>query len=325
MTARKDIVFDFRRRLLDGGFTGAVSLDAPLAPLTYYKIGGPAAVLAEVPKVEDLAILRNLLSDSPLPCFVMGAGTNLLVADRGFPGVVIRLGDGFAKLESPDEGNMVRCGAAVPLARLVRDGVRMGMAGVERLAGIPGWVGGALYMNAGTHGRYFGEMVESVQVYTTSSGESVVNRDDCAFGYRSSRFQNSEEIILACSIRVGSADPEELAAEVERRLGHRRQTQPVDIPSCGCVFKNPPGEISAARLIEDAGLKGARHGGAVISDKHANFVVNDRQATALDILALMAEARRKVFDLTGVKLVPEVQAVGFDDPIEVMLDAWEQG
>ncbi len=325
MTARKDIVFHFRRRLLDAGFTGGIALDAPLAPFTYYKIGGPAAVFAEVPKTEDLAILKSLLSEFPLPCFVMGGGTNLLVSDRGFPGVVIRLSDGFANLETPDKGERVRCGAAVPLVRLVREGVRMGMAGVERLAGIPGWVGGALYMNAGTHGRYFGEMVESVQVHTTSSEESVVYSDDCAFGYRSSRFQNSDEIILACSIRVGSANPEELAAEVERRLSRRRQTQPVEIPSCGCVFKNPPGDISAARLIEDAGLKGARHGGAVISDKHANFVVNDRQATAHDILSLMAEARKKVFNLTGVKLAPEVQAVGFDEPIEVMLDAWEQG
>ena len=321
MTDVKEKARMFEEMLRYEGFRGGIALDAPLAPLTWYRIGGPARILVEAASTDDIRIVGKLLSEIPIPALVMGAGSNLLISDEGFPGIVIRLEGEFQNLDVVPEALSIVAGAAAPLAKVVHEGCRIGMNGMERLAGIPGSVGGALFMNAGTYGEYIDGLVESVETLTESNEIIIVPRDECGFAYRTSRFRNTDEIILRCTLIGEYGDPDILRAEVERRLEHRRNTQPIDALSCGCVFRNPGGGRSAGRLIDEAGLKGTRIGGAVISEKHANFFINEGGACAEDILRLMAIARKKVFELYGVRLEAEVRVAGFAEPLEAMLDA----
>ncbi len=323
MTSGNEIAATFHRRLLDDGFRGNINTGVPLSPLTFYRIGGPALIFAEASCVDDLSIIRNALGDHPLESLILGAGSNILISDAGFPGLVVRLGKEFTEIKTEPENISVDTGASVPLLKLIREGTEMGMAGIERLAGIPGWVGGALYMNAGTFGEHIGDLVEFVEILTVSSEVKRLSPGDCEFAYRSSRFMESDEIILNCRITGEPEDSNKIADEIDRRLERRRRTQPVDIPSCGCAFKNPEGEKSAAQLIQEAGLKGASSGDAVISEIHANFIVNEGNARATDVISLMALAQKRVFNLTGVKLDPEVRTAGFEKPIEVILDEWK--
>lgn len=322
MTDLKEKARSLGEILREENFEGKISFDLPLAPLTYYRIGGPALIFIEPESTDDLLLARSSLGRIPMPVLLIGAGSNLLISDDGFPGAVIRLAGNFENYQADTEGNSIISGASASLSRIVREGCRIGMKGIERLAGIPGSVGGALFMNAGTYGEYIDGLVETVDILTGSNKSSTITSDDCGFAYRTSRFQETAEIILRCKLSGESGNPGEISAEVEKRLEHRRRTQPVDIPSCGCVFRNPRGEKSAGKLIDEAGLKGTRIGDAVISDKHANFIINEGNASANDILSLMALARNMVFERTGVALEPEVRTAGFTESIEVMLDEW---
>ena len=322
MNNKADITAAIVRGLDDAGFRGTVRANVPLAPLTSYGIGGPASLLVEIPTSADLNLFKTCLARNPRPLLIIGGGTNLLISDEGWDGVAIRLMGDFTPIAS--DGTAIRAGASTPLPRLVTEGCREGLKGIERLAGIPGWVGGALVMNAGTFGEHIGGLVESVQVLTDEGETLSLTAGECDFGYRSSRFQRSGEIVLGCTLKCEQGNPSGLSEEVEQRMEHRRRTQPVDFPSCGCAFRNPPGGKTAAQLIDDAGLKGARHGGAAISDLHANYIVNMGGARASDIVALMALARRRVRDVAGVTLLPEVHGAGFPEPLEVMLNAWNE-
>ncbi len=315
-----EIVSKLKAELLEAGFKGTLALDTPLSPHTTWEVGGPAALLADVPTIEDLRLVMSTLSNHSLPLLIMGAGSNLLVSDQGFDGAVLRLTGDFDTVRIT--GADAEVGAALPLTRLVHEGCRQGLKGIERLAGIPGYIGGAIYMNAGTYGEYIDDLLEAVDVFTRSGTVATLGPEDCDFGYRSSRFHASDEIILGCRLSFELGDAEEIRAEVDRRLERRRSTQPVHLPSCGSVFRNPPGELSAAQLIEEAGLKGTRSGGAAISEMHANFIVNEGGAKATDIIALMALARQTVRERTGITLVPEVRACGFQSSLEVLLDEW---
>ncbi len=314
------------RRLADDlpreGFRGNIAFDVPLAPLTYYRIGGPAAVLIEPTTSDELLIASRLLKESRLEVFILGAGSNVLVSDDGFPGAVIRLAGDFEKLGSSEKDITIHAGASVSLVRVLKEAVKIGMKGAERLAGIPGWIGGAIFMNAGTHGEYIDGLLESVDMIYESGEPQTIHPDNCGFAYRMSRFQKTGEIIRGCTLIGDRINPKTLEAEIDRRLERRRNTQPVDVPSCGCVFRNPEGDKSAGMLIEEAGLKGTRSGDAVISERHANFVVNEGNASARDVLSLMALAQRKIYESTGIKLLPEVRGVGFEKPLEVILDEW---
>jgi UDP-N-acetylmuramate dehydrogenase len=312
------------QKFSDEGFSGTIALDAPLAPLTWYKIGGSASILVEAHSVTDLALVKKLVDDYPLPFLVMGAGSNILVSDEGFPGLVLRLGGIFASIDVNENETRIRVGAAVPLLTLIREGVRIGLDGIERLAGIPGSVGGAIFMNAGTYGDGIGGLIETVDIFTSTGELETWDPLECGFEYRSSRFQATEDIVLSAVISGQRVETEKLSVEIERRLDKRKITQPIELPSCGCVFRNPDGDKSAARLMQDAGLKGERSGDAVISSKHTNFIVNEGTARARDVINLMAKARKRVYALTGIKLTPEVRAVGFKEPLEVMLDAWKE-
>jgi len=196
--------------------------------------------------------------------------------------------------------------------------------GIERLTGIPGTVGGAIVMNAGTFGKYIDGLLVSVNILTENLYRKTLTPEECSFEYRSSRFADSKEIILSCVLKFETGNPSEISSEIASRLNRRKETQPVNLPSCGCVFRNPSPKNPAARLIQDAGLKGTRHGGAVISSLHANYIVNEKNASADDVLYLMAKARKIVRERTGITLEPEVRFYGFEKSAEEILDAYEE-
>jgi len=311
---------NIKDRLIDSGFRGRVNLDVPLAPLTYYKIGGPADIVADAVSVDDVILLINLVNETGIEFFVLGAGSNVLVSDEGYRGLIIRLDGEFAKLKKYPDESILKAGASVPLSKLLREGASIGMSGIERLAGIPGLIGGAVFMNAGTFGEHIGDLVVDVEVVNPKSGHEILPHDLCAFGYRSTRFQDSGDIILACTLQSKFRDPAQIEALIDEKMEYRKKSQPIENPSCGCVFRNPENRKSAAVLIQETGLKGTVFGGAVISEKHGNFIINLGGAKASDVLALMALAKKAVLAETGVDLEPEVRMIGFDKSVEELLD-----
>ncbi len=299
------------------------TLLAPLGPLTTYGVGGPAAVLVEVEGPADLEALRGALRDSELPLFVIGRGSNLLVADAGFDGVVIRLGAGFAALELPaaewrpggsggrEDGALVRAGAALALPVLARHVADAGWSGLSWAVGVPGSVGGAVRMNAGGHGS---DMASCLARYTwvdlrsDEGGTDDVARLD--YAYRSSSVRPSQ-LVLAAELRVAPGAVATEQASVSEIVRWRRAHQPGGpMPARSSPT---PRTTPAGRLIEEAGLKGFRLGSAHVSEKHANFIQADKDGRADDVRALMEHVRAVVAERCGVTLRTEVRLLGFGD------------
>jgi UDP-N-acetylmuramate dehydrogenase len=290
---------------------------APLGPLTTYGVGGPAAVLIEVEGPADLDQVRAALRDTDLPLFVVGRGSNLLVADAGFDGVVLRLGSGFSELTLPDRDPdprtepAVRAGAALALPVLARRVADAGWAGLSWAVGVPGSVGGAVRMNAGGHGS---DMASCLLRYTWVDlrGEGG-GTDDVArlhYGYRCSSVATSQ-LVLAAELRVSAGTAATEQAAVREVVRWRRAHQPGG-SNAGSVFTNPEGD-AAGRLVEQAGLKGFRLGTAHVSEKHANFIQADPHGRADDVRALMEHVREVVAERCGVTLHAEVRLLGFAD------------
>lgn len=289
----------------DIGVQGEIRYDEPMSRHTSWRAGGPADVFFIPASVEDLAIfLRELDRDTPI--FWHGVGSNLLVRDGGFRGVVVSATKMLRDLERLDS-YLVRAGAGLPCTQLARQCIRWGLGPSEFFAGIPGTVGGALAMNAGAHGGETWERVESVR--TIDRGGEIHERAPAEYtvGYRSVTGPANEWFIEGTFRFDPDVQPsmEKMKAMLERR----QATQPLGLPSCGSVFRNPPGDFSA-RLIEAAGLKGYRIGGAEVSEKHANFIINRDDATATDIEELIEHVRQTVLDEHGIELVHEVRIVG---------------
>jgi UDP-N-acetylmuramate dehydrogenase len=296
------------RAELEEALGDRVRFDAPLARFTSLRVGGPADALATPESRGDLARLLAICARHRLPHLVLGAGFNTLALDGGVEGVVIQLG----RLRGLDQrpGGLLRAEAGVSHNQLVKFCIRHGFSGLEFGAGIPGTVGGWVAMNAGIPSREVKDVVREVEVMAPS-GSSLrhLERGALRFVYRGLRGLAPGSVILSALFAVSFATPALVKAEVDRLLARRAQTQPLDVPSCGSVFKNPPGDY-AGRLIEQAGLKGYRVGGAQISPLHANFIANLGGATAADVLALMHEAQARVLAQTGRRLVPEVRVIG---------------
>jgi UDP-N-acetylmuramate dehydrogenase len=315
-TRLDDLAADLRERLPD-----ATSEGVPFAELSTYRIGGPVAVLVRVASVEALGEVAAATRRHQPRLLVIGRGSNLLMSDAGFSGLVVLLEADFESVELPASGgggdagaSTVRAGGAVPLPVLARRTAAAGLAGLEFYVGIPGSVGGAVRMNAGGHGRETVEVLRRVWVLDLAGADepaAVAERgvDALDLGYRRSNLRPSE-VVCAAELTVTADDSAACEARVADIVRWRREHQPGG-QNAGSVFRNPPGD-SAGRLIEAAGLKGLRVGGAVVSEKHANFFQADPGATARDVRELVTEVRRRVARQTGVELVPELHIVGDD-------------
>jgi len=294
------------RAALSEALGEAVRFDVPLSRFTSLRVGGAADALASPPNREALARALRVCAAHRLPVTLLGNGFNTLVRDGGVEGVVLRLA---ALREIRREGAELVAEAGVSHASLTRHCTQHGLSGLEFAAGIPGTVGGWIAMNAGVPDREVKDVVRAVEVMEGDGARRCLPADALRFEYRRAPGLPAGAVVVAAAFRVRESSRAEVQGEVDRHLAKRARSQPLDVPSCGSVFKNPPGDF-AGRLIEAAGLKGARSGGAEISQVHANFIVNRGGATAGDVLALIERARREVRVRSGVELEPEVRIVG---------------
>jgi len=301
------VLLDDDRTRLQEALGERVRFDAPLAPYTSWKIGGPADALVNIESEAELALVMRLVFKRRLPWFVLGSGSNLLVGDGGIRGIVVRLGGAFAAIDVSleDEGVVVRAGASASLPLVVAQAASYGASGIGSLAGIPGSVGGALRMNAGTD-REFGEFVSDVWVQTPAKPEPHPVTPH--YYYRHTTLAR-DAIVSRVTLRFVRGEPAEVREEMQQRLVRRKNTQPLALPNAGSCFRNPSGD-RAGRLIEAAGAKGWREGGAEVSLVHANFIVNRADASAADVAALLARVRRAVAETFGIELELEVHFVG---------------
>lgn len=298
---RKQALEELFRLLPEGRFLRNPELSA----LTTWRIGGRALVLAEVADERELALVLSFCDCLGIPWRVLGRGSNILVSDRGFPGVVVRLGGALAECRLLP-GERVEAGGGVVLGSLVRFAVRNGLGGCEFLVGIPGTVGGAVVLNAGCFGGEIKQLVERVLVRERDGRIRWREREELSFGYRNSNLKEESAVVVKAVFRLFPENPQRALERVRYFSLLRRSSQPLEFPSAGSVFRNPPGEY-AARLIEKAGCKGLRLGQAQVSPKHSNFIVNLGGAKAWQVEYLMEWVRKEVYRQTGVWLENEVE------------------
>jgi UDP-N-acetylmuramate dehydrogenase len=281
--------------------------DVPLAPLTTLRVGGPADRLAAPETIDELVSVLTIAREAGTPVFMLGKGSDLVVADAGIRGLVVRTrADAVAV-----DGTRVRAEAGAAMAALARRTAREGLAGFDWAISIPGSFGGAIWANAGAHGGEMAQVVREVEVLDLADGERrILAAVDCAFAYRDSRFKRRDEVVLVGVMELERGDPDAITALIDEHQSHRRQTQPLADQNAGSVFRNPAGDY-AGRLIEAAGLKGHRIGSAQVSTLHANFILTDRGAgRAADVRALGDHVRATVAERLGVDLAYEIEFVG---------------
>ena len=302
--------------LLTAAFGTRAARAVPLGPLTTFRVGGPADWLVETRSEDEIVHALQLAAGLDIPVTLLGGGSNVLVADAGVSGLVIRTRGGAVH---ELDGSHIRAGAAMTINGLVRWAISHGRGGLEAWAGTPGTVGGGIYGNAHFGGRFIGDLVEEVRLTTRGGIVTDVSREQLGFGYDRSRLQSSGEVLLSAVFRVTPGDPAELRATARASLAFRKRTQPLDSPSAGCVFQNPePGRDlvpdgipwSAGALVDRAGLKGLAIGGARVSPAHGNFIINDGHATARDIRQLINQCRDVVRERFGVELREEIVYLG---------------
>ena len=285
-----------------------VTLNEPMKNHTSFRIGGNADCFCEVRDIRSLKNIILLCRDYDTPYFILGLGSNLLVSDQGIEGVVIRLGGEFNEITLTDN-NMVRCGAGSTLARLCNFAKNMSLGGLEFAWGIPGSVGGAVYMNAGAYGGEIKDTVVAV-VYMDKNGRiGKYSGEELDFSYRHSAFTEKDHIILNATFQLTHKPQHQIAEQMQELMERRKTKQPINHPSAGSVFKRPDGYYAAA-LIEECGLKGYCYGGAQVSPKHSGFIVNDNGASAQDVLGLIDYIQRVVKEQKNVDLNCEVKFIG---------------
>ncbi len=284
-----------------------ILLNEPLAPYTTWKVGGPADLLVIPESKEQLVETVKVLHTLQVPWTTIGRGSNLLIADRGIRGVVVKLGNGLEHLHV--DGNMIIAGAAYSFIKLSVMAGKHGLTGLEYAGGIPGTVGGAVYMNAGAHGSDVSRILKSAEVLLETGELVQKSKEELQYAYRHSSLHNVPWVVTEAVFELESGDRKEIAAAMASNKDRRLRTQPLQMACAGSVFRNPEGDFSA-RLIEQAGLKGLRVGGAEVSNQHANFIVNTGQASAQDILTLIRRVQAIVKETFGIELKPEVLMVG---------------
>ena len=285
-------------------FRDFVTVDQPLAPLIWFRLGGPAAYFAKPRGIEDLRALLKRAADAEIPFRLLGGGSNVLVRDAGAQALVIQMESPFFSDVKVD-GNRVTAGAAVPLTALISQTARAGLAGLEVLTGIPGTVGGALIGNAGSRQGSIGSFVGRVLVLDSALDPQQRERDDLSFSGRQSNLD--EPVILSAELELTPEDPESVVRRMRRIWIVKKENQPYGHQSSGFIFKNPSSDVSAGALIDQAGLKGARVGGAEVSDRHANFIIAHPGARSDDVLHLIDQIQQRVWQQFGYELELQLQ------------------
>ncbi len=285
-----------------------VIMDAPMADHTSFRAGGAADLMAQPESPDQLVQTLAYLNQEPVPYMILGNGSNILVRDGGYRGVMVHMGEGFHEIRQ--EEDVLICGCGASLAMAARAAAHAGLTGLEFASGIPGSIGGAVFMNAGAYG---GEMkdvlLEATLLSEDASTFAKVKGEELELGYRHSRLHESGEIAVEARIGLKQGDPEKIRSTMAELTARRNEKQPVNYPSAGSFFKRPEGYF-AGKLIQDAGLKGLSVGGAQVSELHSGFIINRGGATATDILQLMQIVQARVLEQTGVKLEPEVRIIG---------------
>ena len=286
------------------GFEKMVRLDESLASHTWFRFGGPAQYFVQPHGVDALSAFVRRCHDEGLPVRLLGGGSNLLIRDAGVKGVVLKLSDPIFSDIQIGSGRVLTAGGGARLGHVISTAVKAGLAGLEPLVGIPGTIGGALHANAGSRGGDIGQWTCSATVMTRTGEILQRSRDDLVFAYRESSLD--ELVILSAQFQLEAGDPEELTKRLQKQWILMKAAQPLSHQHTGCIFQNPRG-MSASMLIEQAGLKGASVGGAVVSDRHANFIVAEDNATSDDVLRLIDLIRTRVAERMGVELDTQIE------------------
>ena len=279
----------------------------PMSSHTTFRIGGPADMFVSVCSVSEVRELIREAKETLTPFMVIGNGSNMLVSDKGIRGLVIHIGKDFSDISV--RGNIITAQAGALMSKVANEALRAELTGFETLSGIPGSLGGGLFMNAGAYGGEIKNVVKSVTYIDEEGGIYTISNEECDFSYRHSIFSDGGKYILSAELELKKGDPSEIKASMDDYNKRRKDKQPLSMPSAGSTFKRPEGYF-AGRLIEDCGLKGYRVGGAMISDLHAGFVVNTGNATASDVMKLIDDVRDMVRKKFGVELEPEVRLIG---------------
>ena len=281
-------------------------VDEPMSKHTTFRIGGPAALMGLPKSAGEARMAVKAARELAVEPFFLGNGSNLLVADEGYPGFIMKLTGDFDEIREVGQG--LEAGSAAPLSRLSGRALELGLTGLEFAGGIPGSVGGAVMMNAGAYGGEMAQVLESVAFLDEEGEVRTLPASECGFGYRHSVFSNRKCLILKARFQLKQGDGDAVKARMDELTAQRKAKQPLEYPSAGSMFKRPPGHFAAA-LIDQCGLKGLAVGGAQVSEKHAGFVVNRGGATCADVLELVRQVKARVLSQTGVELEMEVRVL----------------
>lgn len=303
----------FERELQSAAYGGRVLKDEPMKNHTTFRVGGPADWYVAPADEASLREVVRLCRRENVPYFILGNGSNLLVSDGGYRGVIIHSGVNLSGMEVREEtdGVVIEAGSGALLASIARRALKESLTGFEFAAGIPGTLGGALVMNAGAYGGEMKQVVRSARVFTRDGRTERIAAADLDLSYRHSSIPKNQWIVLSAEIVLREGDPETIRETMDDLNGRRREKQPVEFSSAGSTFKRPEGYF-AGKLIQDAGLRGFTVGGAQVSEKHCGFVINRGDATAEDVLAVIRGVQKRVYEDAGVQLEPEVMMLGFD-------------
>lgn len=296
---------DFQRQIVAELPNISMRMSEPMAKHTSFRIGGPAEIMVFPQNAEELAKILQVSKMLDCKCAILGAGTNVLAPDAGLEGLVICLKDCLDGIERL-ENNRIRVYAGVTMTRAAVFAANHGLGGLEFAHGIPGTVGGGVYMNAGAYGGEIAQVCESVDVMDVDGNLQTLTAAEMAFSYRHSRLEDEGGIVISAVFALQPAEEAEIRGKMQDLMARRKASQPLDLPSAGSAFKRPVGGYAAA-LIDETGLKGFRIGDAAVSEKHAGFVVNLGDATATDVRLLLQAVSDKVYDRSGIRLEPEVR------------------
>ena len=284
-----------------------VYLQAPMAKYTTFRVGGPADCLVEISNAQELQQIIKYLKQVEIPYVVVGNGSNLLVGDKGYRGVVLLIGDAMSEIRVEDNCIVAQAGAL--MSRIARTALEHGLTGFEFASGIPGSIGGGVVMNAGAYGGELKQVVTGVNVLNQDGEELLLDNETMEFGYRTSVIKHRDFVVTEVRICLRPGEPSAIKAQMDELAAKRREKQPLEFPSAGSTFKRPEGHF-AGELIMNAGMRGFQIGGARVADKHCGFVVNAGNASATDVMQVISEVQFRVKEQFGVELEPEVIILG---------------